>query len=265
MIIASVVTIPDRISLLVEALNSIIESTLRPDFVYVSISKFYPRLQQSISTNDLQILQDYLSQFEIPNKLVVYDQDIGPVMKFLTPLTDHELTPQDHVLIFDDDVGMFKDGIRVLKQCADTCGWDAGYGLIGVGFESKWYLHGEYIQSGDYFPIKLIGGYRGCLYPVAAFNLEHLKEYFFWIVNEFKNLGTIPLHDDHIISAYCLKNNIPLRLANIKEKLGDPPGSELYYKAKETSNGIMQSPDKDQNWALLFNILRQREIVFDYF
>jgi hypothetical protein len=62
-----------------------------------------------------------------------------------------------------------------------------------------------------------------------------------------------------------LKNNIPLRLANIKEKIGNPPGSELYYKSKETSNGIMQSPDKDQNWVWLFEILRQRDIVFDYF
>jgi hypothetical protein len=62
-----------------------------------------------------------------------------------------------------------------------------------------------------------------------------------------------------------LKNNIPLRLVNIKEKLGDPPGSELYYTSKETSNGIMQSPDKDQNWVWLFEILLQRDIVFDYF
>lgn len=265
MIIASVVTIPDRIPLLLEALETILVSTQRPDFLYVSVAKWYPRLNKSLSPNELNILTEYLNAFEIPNKLIQYDEDIGPLMKFLTPLENYQFTNHDHILVFDDDVGMFPDGIRILKECADLCGWNSGYGFIGVGFNSKWYLHGEYIQGGEYFQLKLIGGYRGCLYPVAAFNIEHLKEYFFWIINEFKNRGSIPLHDDHIISAYCLKNNIPLRLANIKEKLGDPPGSELYYKAKETSNGIMQSPDKDQNWVWLFEILRQREIVFDYF
>jgi hypothetical protein len=186
-------------------------------------------------------------------------------MKFLTPITKHELSINDHVLVFDDDVGMFPDGVRILKECADLCGWHGVYGLTGVGFNSKWFLHGEYIQSGDYFSIKLIGGYRGCLYPVAAFNLEHLKEYFYWLISEFKKLNTIPLHDDHIISAYCLKYGIPLRLANIKEKLGDPPGSELYYKPKETSDGIMQSPERDQNWIYLFDILKRRDIEFSYF
>jgi hypothetical protein len=265
MIIASVVTIPDRIQLLIEALNSILVSTQRPDFLYVSVAKWYPRLKKSILTEELNILTDYLDSFEISNKLVQYDEDIGPLMKFLTPLENHEITNQDHILIFDDDVGMFPDGIRLLKGCADLCGWHGGYGFIGVGFDSNWYLHGEYIQGGEYFQLKLIGGYRGCLYPVAAFDIENLKEYFWWIINEFKNRGSIPLHDDHIISAYCLNNNIPLRLVNIKEKLGDPPGSELYYTSKETSNGIMQSPDKDQNWVWLFEILRQRDIVFDYF
>ena len=164
MIIASVVTIPDRIPLLLEALNSILVSTQRPDFLYVSVAKWYPRLEKSILTEELNILTDYLDSFEIPNKLVQYDEDIGPLMKFLTPLENHELTNQDH-----------------------------------------------------------------------------------------------------IISAYCLKNNIPLRLANIKEKIGDPPGSELYYTPKETHNGIMQSPEKDQNWIWLFEIFRENDIISDYF
>ena len=265
MIVASIVSIPGRKSLLVESLETLLVSTLRPDFVYVSISSYYPRLNKFYPQEDISELQSYLDNFEIPNKLVIYDEDIGPLMKFLTPITKHDLSINDHILIFDDDVGMFPDGIRILKECADLCGWHGGYGLTGVGFNSKWYLHGEYIQSGDYFSIKLIGGYRGCLYPVAAFNLEHLKEYFYWLISEFKKLNTIPLHDDHIISAYCLKYGIPLRLANIKEKLGDPPGSELYYKPKETSDGIMQSPERDQNWIYLFDILKRRDIEFSYF
>jgi len=265
MIVASVVTIPGRIELLLEALNTILVSTQRPDFLYVSVAKWYPRLNKSLSKEDLDFLEAYLLFYEIPNKVITYEEDIGPLMKFLTPLENHQLTNQDHILIFDDDVGMFQDGIRILKECADLCGWSAGYGFIGVGFGSTWFLHGEYIQGGEYFPIKLIGGYRGCLYPVAAFDIEHLKSYFWWIIQEFKNRETIPLHDDHIISAYCLKHNIPLRLANIKQKLGDPPGSELYYNAKETSNGIMQSQFAEINKFWLFEILIENDIVSDYF
>lgn len=258
MIIASVVTVPGRMHLLSEALDELLLSTILPDFLYVSISRYYPRLGVGFSDRDYKSLTNKLNSYPIPSKIIIYEKDIGPCAKLYTPLKHHEnISKDDFILIFDDDTGLFPKAIETLVNCAHCSGRNSSYGFIGFNFDTNWYLHGEYINGGDYLPLRFLGGYRGCLYPVQSLNIEDFLGFLDWIISYFDNLGKIPLHDDHIFSSYFLDRGLNLRLANIKEKL--PPG-ELYYKSKNTFNGIMQTDYWKDNLYILKDLLTKSNV-----
>ena len=260
MIIASVVTIPNRLELLKDSLKSLLLSSIKPDFVYISISKWYPRLQKSYLESDLDSLNEFLKTFEIPSKIVMYEKDLGPCLKFFTPIRNHDFKQDDYILVFDDDNGLFPGAIDELIGCARATLSDGVYSLAGIAKDNTWHLNGEYIQGGDYYPIRLLGGYRGCLYPVRLFNLEDLIDYLLWIIKDFSSRGDIPLHDDHIISAYCESRGIPIKLARVKN---NPMNYEqISASTKNPSDGIMHSKAQDINFGKLYTLLLTRGINF---
>ena len=260
MIIASVVTIPGRLELLKESLNSLLLSDRKPDFLYISISKWYPRLKLSYPDVDLKELNDFLNTFEIPSKIIMYEKDLGPCLKFFTPIRSHEFNQDDYILVFDDDNGLFPGAIDELVGCARATSNDGVYSLCGVSKDSNWHLNGEYIIGGDYYPIRLLGGFRGCLYPVKNFNLRDVIEYLLSIIEHFSLDDDIALHDDHIISAYCESRGIPIKLARVKN---NPMNfEEIEASTRNTDDGIMKSESQDINFLKLYLFLLANGINF---
>ena len=169
MIISSVITVPDRTDDFIKTLDELLLSTIIPDFLYVSISRFYPRLNKSINESDIEKISEKLKNYPIKNRIVFYDQDIGPCLKLLTPLKEHNLQSDDQILIFDDDNGLFPTAIECLKNIHDKCGSDSVYGIMGV--KNGQFVHGEFVD-GDYHTVDLLGGYRSILYPANILNYE---------------------------------------------------------------------------------------------
>lgn len=247
MIILSVVTIPNRIDDFILTLDELLNSTKLPNFLYISISEFYPRLNLTLTELELIKLKEKLKTYPIPNKLVTYKKDIGPLMKLITPLTHHNLTKNDSIIIFDDDTGLFNTSIELLTNSLDDD--KAIYGFVGIK-EGK-YLHGEYFSSGDYYPVEMLEGYRGVIYPLNVIDKTKMIQWCNYIIEEYDKINTIPLHDDYIFYFYCYLNNIESRIINIPTGTPD----NLNYTPKENSNGIKMDLQCDDNLTYLESIL----------
>lgn len=254
MVVASVVNLVDRTEILIEKLDKLLESTVYPDFLYVSVAKEYPRLKKKYPEEKLKILQEKLETYPIPNKLVVYEEDLGTSLKLLTPLENHQLQEGDWILTFDDDVGLFPTALECLKSCAETVGRDAVYTIMGVrshkNEEGKEvavdFIHGERISNGHFYPVEYIGGFRGVLYPYES--LQHnFKEWCAHFIEGYKALGKVAVHDDHIFNSYLQKKKIACRMVDVHPKIltGDQWYSELNYEPVTVDNGIFQREVKE--------------------
>lgn len=252
MIISSVIIVPDRIDGFLNVLDELLKSTILPDFLYVSIIKYYPRLNKSIDIDDLFKIEEKLKNYPIENRIVFYDQDIGPCLKLLTPLKEHKFEKNDLILIFDDDNGLFNTAIECLINSCNKYGDNSVYGIMGI-FEGK-YIHGEYIN--EYHIADLLGGYRGVLYPTKLLNYENLKEWTDMFIEVYNEHNMIAIHDDHIFSYYLKYNNIESRIVSVQ------PNSSLNYWPKNNSNGIFQYDRIDESIEILDEVLI-RNLLFD--
>jgi hypothetical protein len=166
MIICSISTIPGRFNSLLIVLNSLIDQTVKPDLIVITISKYYPRSGKSYPEDDLKQLKNLESTFSIPVKIIEREKDIGPTVKLISPLGELELCDDDLIIIADDDNVLYKETIRLLVEGYKKYG-TAVYGIMGKIGEHI-YVHGEKVKS-DYQCVELLGGYRGVLYPVKIF------------------------------------------------------------------------------------------------
>ena len=119
MIIASICSIPDRLNSLITVLENIKSQSVKPDILYVSISKYYPRSKKLYSEEILFSLKSYLDTYSITNKLIIYENDIGPTLKLITPLRFHTYNPEDFIFTFDDDTPLYEKTIETLYQGQD--------------------------------------------------------------------------------------------------------------------------------------------------
>jgi hypothetical protein len=254
MIVSSVITLPDRTDDFIKTLDELLLSTIIPDFLYVSISRFYPRLNKSIDESDIEKISEKLKNYPIKNRIVFYDQDIGPCLKLLTPLKEHNLQSDDQILIFDDDNGLFPTAIECLKNIHDKCGSDSVYGIMGIKDDK--FVHGEFV-NGDYHTVDLLGGYRGVLYPSNILNYEELYNWVNMFIDGYKLHDMIAMHDDHIFSYYLKYKNIESRVVNVYPRY---EGWKINYWPKTNSNGIFQYERVQESIEVLDEVLKNNNI-----
>lgn len=252
MIIASLSTIPDRLDSLLYVLKELKTQSVLPDFIYISLSKFYPRSNKHYPDVDLNNLKSFLHSYSIPNKLVIYENDIGPVLKLITPLknidVDHPSIAIDSSFIFtlDDDTPIYNKTIESLL-ISHNKNPNAVYAFSGTREDR--FFHAELLPEGyDYFVIDVLGGYRGVLYPLYLFKDKF--EFYTWcntFIVSSKKHGLIAMHDDHIFSYYFKYKGIPRHLGYC------PFTKDFNYTPIQNANGIFN--DSNNNTSI--NIIKQ--------
>ena len=249
MIICSVSTIPGRLSSLLIILEHLKGQTLKPDKLIITISKYYPRMKKYFSEQDLDKLNEYLHDYPIPFEIVKYEQDIGPTVKLLSPLSLSTLNKEeDIIVIMDDDSILYERTIELLYENYKTYGTSV-YGMMGVIEDPKIFIHGENVQPYNFALVEVLGGYRGVLYPVHLI-FDNLKSWVDTFVNEHSQQGLIAMHDDHIFSFFCEKNKIERRVIHIPNPNAN---GQLFYQPISNKDGIFN----DNNWEISYKLTKQ--------
>jgi hypothetical protein len=252
MIIASICSIPDRLNSLITVLENIKSQSIKPDILYVSISKYYPRSKKLYSEEILFSLKSYLDTYSIPNKLIIYENDIGPTLKLVTPLRFHTYNPEDFIFTFDDDTPLYEKTIETLLL-AHNKDRNAVYALSGA--RQNKFFHAEMLpEDYSYFEIDIVGGYRGVLYPVYLIDKSALFKWIDMFVNTCAKNKSIPMHDDHIFSYYFKHQNIPRRVSN------SPFSKKFNYTTIPNEDGIFKDENTIQNMDLINNTLYEKEL-----
>lgn len=277
MIIASVSTIPGRIDGLLRVLSWIPQQTQRPDILLITISDFYPRMKKAYPIDDRQRLETFLSTFSIPSRIMVHDVDIGPAVKLLSAIRfieeDVSLLSrvEDHeIFIFDDDSIPYPRAIQLLRSMYKRYEQylpHAVYGLMGANDQHldhrPKFLHGEYIISGDYLPVDIMGGYRGVLYPAHLLfgkedahnpkNYPGLKDWIQPFLQEHRKENLIAMHDDHMFAYYCRSRGIELRVIRLEGSNGN-----LFYEPIDNQDGIFNDAYSEESYKILHRVLREQ-------
>ena len=252
-IVGSVSSIPTRLDSLIFVLNDMLKQTRKMDFLYVSIAKYYPRSKLTYPEDKINELKTFLSSYPIPNELIIYENDIGPTVKLLTPLKhfvidDKYRLDNTFIFSFDDDTPIQHTTIESLLL-AYLKNPNAAYSFSGAR-EGR-FLHAELLpQDYDYFEVDVVGGYRGVLYPMSIFTQNNKHEFYRWVemfMNDSKKHGLIAMHDDHIFSYYLKYKGIPRRVSN------SPFNKNFTYTPIANTDGIFN----DENTNSSFDILKQ--------
>lgn len=254
MIIASIVTIPGRLESLIYVLNDLLKQSLQPDFLYVSVSNFYPRSGKTYPQEHLNYLKDFLNTYPIANRLIIYENDIGPLLKLITPLREHSdvNTKDTFIFTFDDDTPLYERTIESLLQAYNK-NKDAVYSFSGTR-EGR-FLHAELLPHDyDYFEVDVVGGYRGVLYPL---NLIDKMEFYTWVemfIASSKKHNLIAMHDDHIFSYYFKYKKIPRRVSN------SPYNKEFKYTPISNTDGIFNDSNTNTSVEITRNTLFENKL-----
>jgi hypothetical protein len=267
-VIGSVSSIPTRLDSLIFVLDDMLKQTRKIDFLYVSIARYYPRSKTTYSQDKINELKTFLSSYPIPNELVIYENDIGPTVKLLTPLKHFVTNTLDSVLnrckgdttgkegyrdnantfifTFDDDTPVQATTIEALLLSYNK---NKGAAYSFSGAREGRFLHAELLPHDyDYFEIDVVGGYRGVLYPMSLF--KDKLEFYRWVemfMNDSKRHNLIAMHDDHIFSYYLKYKGIPRRVSN------SPFNKDFTYTPIQNTDGIFN----DENTHSSFDILKQ--------
>lgn len=271
MIIASVSTIPGRIEGLLRVLSWIPQQERRPDILLVTISDHYPRMKRAYPEEDRKQLESFLASFPIPSRIVVQEVDVGPAVKLLSAMSYLEQDPElmknvdDHLIfIFDDDSIPYPRAIHLMVNTYENYRNQpppAVYGLIGANEHDldkrPKFLHGEYLVSGDYLPVDIMGGYRGVLYPAGILfgkgDVLGLREWIQPFLEEHRVHNLIAMHDDHMFSYYCRYRGVELRVIRLAGANG-----RLFYDPISNQDGIFNDAFSEQSYQLLHRVLRER-------
>lgn len=268
MYISSISTIPGRLSSLLHVLTKFKEQTVKPDMLFITIAKYYPRLEKTYPAEDIQTLQSFLETYPIHSEIMHVDIDIGPSVKLTVPLQylaaqcvtlPKKSSEKDAIIIFDDDSVFYERGIELLIESYEQDS-DAVYGLMGV-IENEQdptkpqFVHGEFVTY-PYVNVDVMGGYRGVLYPVdllvsAAPTLDMIH----WVdlfIDAHKAKDMIAMHDDHIFAYYCRYRKIPRRVIHIPDGNG-----QLFYEPVGNTDGIFADANSESSYKLVQSIASQ--------
>lgn len=254
MIVASICSIPDRLNSLITVLDNLKNQSLKPDILYVTISKYYPRSKKLYTEDNFSALKSYLEQYDIPNKLIVYENDIGPTLKLITPLRFHNFISPDNDFIFtlDDDTPLYEKTIETLFLSHER-NKNAVYALSGAR-QGK-FFHSEMLpEDYHYFEIDIVGGYRGVLYPVNLIDKIDLFKWIDMFVDTCAKDKSIPMHDDHIFSYYFKYKHIPRRVSD------SPFSKKFTYTTIPNEDGIFKDENTHKNMETINNTLYDKKL-----
>jgi hypothetical protein len=252
MIIASISTIPGRAESLITVLEALNNQSLKPDFLFISVSKYYPRSKKLYPQEHFEGLKTFLSTYSIQNKLIVYENDIGPLLKLITPLRFYNFKDDDFIFTLDDDTPLYDRTIESLYQ-AYMKNKNAVYAFSGTRQDR--FLHAELLpENYDYFEIDIVGGYRGVLYPVNLIDKTDLFKWLDLFINSCAKKLTIPMHDDHIFSYYFKYKNIPRRVSN------SPFSKHFSYTTIPNEDGIFNDKTTQENIQIIKDTIYDKEL-----
>lgn len=190
-IVGSMTTIPDRIFLIENVVDSILNQTRKLDCLYLNIPVVSAKGKE-------YIIPEFLKQKA--NLIINRCEDYGPITKLL-PVLDIETDPDIYIITFDDDRTVHKDVVKIIEKkirkyphCAlSFSGWNVG--------KFPFYLECHDKNSSD-IEVDWIQGCHSITYPRKSLNKNKLIHAFYTGPSFLKR------HDDHKISAYLEKNGI---------------------------------------------------------
>ena len=254
MIIASIVTIPGRLESLIYVLNNLLKQSLQPDLLFVSVSNFYPRSGKYYPEEHLKHLKGFLNTYPIANRLVTYENDIGPSLKLITPLRElsDERLNTSFIFTFDDDTPLYERTIESLLQAYNK---NKGAVYSFSGTREGRFLHAELLPHDyDYFEVDVVGGYRGVLYPTHLINK---LEFYTWVemfITSSKKHNLLAMHDDHIFSYYFKYKRIPRRVSN------SPFNKEFKYTPISNTDGIFNDENTNKSFEIIKETLFENKL-----
>lgn len=229
MIICSISTIPNRTDSLIQVMKKILDSTILPNKILLSISKYYPRLKKEYPQEDLTHLKDFLSSYPIDTEIVEYDLDVGPTLKLITPISWIKKSKESEdylILTVDDDSPLYNKALECMIKSHEKNN-HAVHCIMGCNPNE--FVHAEQIWEEK--EVESIGGYRGVLYPYST-----VKDMLDWInifLKEHSRENIFPMHDDNIFSYYMRNKKVKMFVSPIPDK------NQLNYHPIPNENGIM--------------------------
>jgi hypothetical protein len=215
-IIVSLTTIPSRINKIEPTIKSIINQTLKPDYIYLNLPNF------SIKEQTEYNIPEFIINYPIT---VLRCNDYGPITK-LIPTLLMENDPETIIITIDDDNLYPKNLIELLINKSRVYPNDSiGSSGIQIGKfpfytvfranqarDNIYWFTPNITEKGEY--VDIISGYPGVLY----------KRKFFGNSNDINNLikfssssKDLFLNDDITISAFLDFKDIKRRIFNLPE------------------------------------------------
>jgi len=104
-VIVSLTTSPSRINTIEKTLNTILNQSYPPDLIRINIPKTFKR------TGETYTIPSFIKD-NSKIKIYEYDEDYGPIMKFLPACIDYKDDDNTIIIYTDDDVGMMDNIIE---------------------------------------------------------------------------------------------------------------------------------------------------------
>ena len=183
-------TIPSRISVIEPVIKSLINQTLKPDYIYINVPKKYKRFNEKIEKPLFLDKEEYANVH-----LFQMENDYGPACKFIGTLENPHVDNEDFVCITDDDVIKHKDWLSTLYNKFITLKGTSICSFVELNLGNN-----------------IIWGYLGYIFKKNMLNLDSILEFYDQIEDECF------LVDDHWFTGYCHYKSIPIFNIPIKRQ-----------------------------------------------
>lgn len=210
-IVVTMTTLPGREDLIIDTCKSIVEQTIKPDVIYLTLPKIARRFNQPYP--------EMPDQIKSWCKIIQSDIDYGPVTKLYGGIAE-ESDPETIIISCDDDViyppNTFETLLEKSEMYPEMC--ICGSGMLvsrGMYFNSTFTNMNKYIHLNGFFgfippktgrKVDLIFGVSSVLYKRKFFPSlkECIDELFMVSLSDMDIL----CNDDVLISGYMCKRGI---------------------------------------------------------
>ncbi len=271
----SLTTIPSRISGIGETLRTILDQTLVPDAVFVSVPLSYHRFQKAFDTSEkgstslaaekaaLEASPHWVAARALwPHahwvQFLFSQEDFGPATKLVVArrMLQERGRPNDIIITVDDDNGYFPLTVFNLVKASlshpDAILCHMGYDLQGAPYTHPNFHY--YDNVGHAFPVHIVGGFQGVLYRARFFATPKFHDILAELLPEFPEGRWV---DDDYISGIAAKLGVKRLIVPQLE----PP---VYYQVPRQSsdaNALSSGANKHRNiqrqTALLTNFVKK--------